>query len=127
LESELPASLVELTEQVEHASDLQKGIEIFEKSVKKQADLGASFNLRSAWAKFIESVSSEFARAEVRLSTNKTTALESDYRQMYERVTNNPDIVPLLKKSDTSEELHLRLAKFYGLSDLSAACACPLA
>src|ERR1035438_9237412 len=44
---------------------------------------------------------------------------------MYKEVTKNPEIVPLLKKSDTSEELHLRLAHFYGLSDLSAATLLP--
>ena len=44
---------------------------------------------------------------------------------MYEQVTNNPEIVPQLKKSDTSEELHLRLARFYGLTDLSAATLLP--
>jgi hypothetical protein len=70
-------------------------------------------------------VSDEFARAEVRLSTRKTTALETDYRVMYDEVTKNPEIVPLLKKSASSEELHLRLERFYGLADLSAATLLP--
>ena len=125
LEKELPPSLVALTEQVEHASKLQQSLKKLEDSNRKVAELTATFELRSAWAIFIESVSDEFARAEVRLSTTKTTALETDYGKMYKQVTNNPEIVPLLKKSDTSEELHLRLARFYGLTDLSAATLLP--
>jgi hypothetical protein len=125
LEKELPPSLVALTEQLEHASKLQASLKKLGDCNRKVEELAASLKIRSAWATFIESVSDEFARAEVRLSTAKTTALERDYRLMYEQVTKNPEIVPLLKKSDTSEELHLRLARFYGLTDLSAATLLP--
>lgn len=125
LEKQLPPSLVALTEQIEHASNLQHGMKKLRDSTQKVTDLGDCLDLRSAWAIFIGTVSDEFAKAEVRLSTSKTTALETDYRQMYEQVTNNPEIAPLLKKSDTSEELHLRLARFYGLADLSAATLLP--
>jgi hypothetical protein len=125
LEKELPPSLVALTEQVEHASNLQQAIKKLRDSHQKVTDLKDRLGARIAWADFIETVSDEFAKAEVRLSTLKTTALESDYRQMYEQITNNPEIVPSLRKSDTSEELHLRLARFYGLTDLSAATLLP--
>lgn len=125
LEKELPPSLVALTEQVEHASDLQQAIRKLRDSTQTLTDLTERLALRTAWATFIATVSDEFARAEVRLSTSKTTALETEYREMNKQVTNNPDIVPLLKKSDTSEELHLRLALFYGLTDLSAATLLP--
>ena len=125
LEKELPPSLVSLTEQVEHASDLQVAIRELESTNQKVAELAASLGLRSAWADFIGAASDEFAQAEVRLSTAKTSALQKDYGEMYEQVTNNPEIVPLLKKSGTSEELHLRLERFYGLADLSAATLLP--
>jgi hypothetical protein len=125
LEKELPPSLVALTEQIEHASNLQQSIKKLRVSIRTVTNLTGRLDLRSAWATFIERVSDEFARAEVRLSTSKTTALETNYREMYKEVTKNPEIVPLLKKSDASEELHLRLARFYGLNDLSAATLLP--
>jgi DNA repair exonuclease SbcCD ATPase subunit len=125
LERQLPPSLVALTEQVEHASDLQQTIKELQGTNQRLANLTASLSLRLAWATFIGAVSDELAQAEVRFSTSRTGALESDYRTMYEQVTKNPEIVPLLKKSESSEELHLRLAKFYGLTDLSAATLLP--
>lgn len=125
LEKELPPSLVALTEQVEHASKLQDSLKKLRDCIRNVEELTATLEIRSVWATFIESVSDEFARAEVRLSTAKTSALENDYQDMYKQVTNNPEIVPLLKKSDTSEGLHLRLATFYGLTDLSAATLLP--
>jgi hypothetical protein len=125
LEKEIPPSLVALTEQIEHAGNLQRAIRDLQSSNTKIEDLEATLEVRGSWATFIEGVASQFAKAEVRLSTAKTTALEINYRDMYEKVTSNPEVVPLLKKSDTSEELYLRLAQFYGLSDLSAATLLP--
>jgi hypothetical protein len=125
LERDLPPSLVALTERVELAANIQQCVRSLRTSTVKRAELAASINLRSDWMTFIEKVSDIFAGAEVRLSTAQTTALESDYRQMYEQITNNPEIVPLLHKSDSTEELHLRLARFYGLTGLSAATLLP--
>jgi hypothetical protein len=39
---------------------------------------------------------------------------------MYASITSNPEIVPKLEKAPGSEELRLRLEKFYNLTDLSA-------
>ena len=75
LEQELPPSLVDLTERVEHASNLQHTIRELMASNQTITEMGTSLTLRSAWAAFIEAASAEFAGAEVRLSTNKTTAL----------------------------------------------------
>jgi hypothetical protein len=52
-------------------------------------------------------------------------AIESDYRELYGQITNNPDVVPSLRKATGSEELHLRLEKFFGLTDLSATTLLP--
>jgi predicted secreted protein len=125
LEAELPPSLVTLTQQVEHAANLQRAIKKLGEASQAVSDLENKLLLRKAWATFIGLVSDEFAKAEVKLSTLKTTALDNDFTQMYEQVTNNPEIVPVLKKANTSEELHLRLAMFYGLTDLSAATLLP--
>jgi DNA repair exonuclease SbcCD ATPase subunit len=125
LERELPPSLVALTQQVEYAASLQGAIKKNLRSSKAVRDIESKLLIRMAWAEFINLVSDQFAAAEVKLSTQKTTALDTDYREMYEQVTGNPEIVPILKKSGTSEELYLRLAKFYGLSDLSAATLLP--
>lgn len=125
LEAELPPSLVALTQQVEHAAKLQNSIKKNRRASEAVGAIDGKLLVRLAWIDFITKVSNQFAAAEVKLSTQKTTTLDADYRAMYEQVTNNPEIVPILKKSGTSEELHLRLAKFYGLSDLSAATLLP--
>jgi len=120
LEQALPPSLVQLTEQVEHGSRLQSELKRYRAArsvhIEKEARLA---RLRS-WAEFAKDACAEFSNAEVALSTAKTGAIEAQYREMYEEITKNPDVVPTLQKDDRTESLLLRLETFYGLSDLSA-------
>ena len=125
LETTLPPSLVALTEQVEHAASLQQAIQEVKSSTAKIAAIQLRLDLHQSWVVFIQDIAKEFARAEVKLSTVQTTNLETEYRAMYEQVTSNPEIVPMLKKADSSEELHLKLAQFYGLQNLSATTLLP--
>src|SRR5207249_3457377 len=44
----------------------------------------------------------------------------NEYREMYRRITNHPDVVPRLVKSTDSEDLYLVLERFYGRNNLAA-------
>jgi hypothetical protein len=125
LELKIPPSLVALTEQLQKADELQSALRQFENSSQRSAEKKARLDRREKWRVFIEKACRTFAKAELVLSTTETLALETRYRSFYEEITKNPDVVPLLKKAQGSEELHLRLAKFYGLSDLSATTLLP--
>lgn len=120
IERLLPPSLVSLTQQIQHAEELVKQVHKYEESQQTLAEFKNQLNRREAWMKFIDDASKTFAEAEVGLSTSIATSIESDYQSMYREVTKNPDVVPKLKRSAGSEELHLRLEKFFGLSDVSA-------
>ena len=125
LEKEMPPSLVTLTEQVEYAEQLQQAIVEHRQCCKAKRAMEDKLIRRQNWAQFIEKGSRLFSEAEVALSTSQTSMIETQYRQMYGKITSNPEIVPGLKKSTGSEDLHLRLEKFYGLHDLSATTLLP--
>lgn len=118
--SALPPSLVALTEQVGHGEQLVKGIDEYRNA---QAALGAAQTKRARvdqWMRFVSNAANTFAQAEVNLSAQKTRSLETQYQSLYQDITNNPDILPILQKAGGSEELHLVLRRFYGLTDLAA-------
>lgn len=125
LEKELPPSLVAVTEQVERAEQLRDALKEHQEASALAIDTSGVLAARKRWATFIGTAAEQFAKAEVALSTSLTVALENDYRALYEAVTRNPEIVPRLKKAPGSEELFLRLEKFFGLSDVSAATLLP--
>ncbi|WP_428304803.1 AAA family ATPase [Lacipirellula sp.] len=120
LEGKLPQSLVELTTQVERAAAIEKDVAAYKQQQKQEAAVATKLERRTKWQEFIKSASDDFSEAEVALSTATATAVESDYREMYGAITNNPDVVPALRRAGGSEELHLRLEKFYTLNDRSA-------
>ncbi len=125
IEDALPPSLVELTQKVEFSRRV-KGIII--NYVAMQTTLAAvtkKIELIERWKRFIVRADSDFSNAELSLSTSVTTSLETAYKDIYANITNNPEIVPVLKREADSEELNLRLEKFYGLEDLSAISLLP--
>ncbi len=121
LEGELPPSLVQLTQQVQCAQALQHSLRVRKKNAEIAEKLKERLHARDRWATFVERAKQTFSDAEVRLSTAMTSKIEKQYREFYGQITCNPDVEPCLRKATGSEELHLRLAKFYGLEDLSAA------
>jgi hypothetical protein len=113
--------LVDLTTTVENASLLQQSLLAYVTARSEKTTATVALKVREHWAAYIEYACEAFKTAEVKLSTDRTTAIEPEYKALYEDITANPDVVPVLRKAATSEELHLRLDNFYGLSDLSAA------
>lgn len=120
LEKELPASLVILTEQLVHAEQIKATLEQMQEIKDELIPLATKIERRTKWCGFIQNASTTFAAAEVTLSTARTTQLETQYQSMYATITNNPNIVPRLKKSSGTEELYLSLDKFYTLENLAA-------
>ncbi len=120
LEKDLPPSLVKLSEQIGRAELFSSASADLESIKERLGRVSDQLAARQKWVDFIRGAASDFAKAEVALSTKQTAALEVEYRQMYSEITKNPDIVPRLRKTDGSEDLYLRLEAFYGLSDLSA-------
>jgi DNA repair exonuclease SbcCD ATPase subunit len=125
LEKELPPSLFTLTEQVEAAAIVQTSLAEIKKLDTELESLTRTIALKERWTKFVTYVEDTFSTAEVALSTAKTISFESRYRQIYEKITANPSILPVLRKSKGSQDLNLRLEKFYTLSDVSATTLLP--
>lgn len=120
LEETLPASLVQLTQQVGKAKDLAEKLRLVEKYRTANLNVEQKLKIRERWRAFVRRSSNVFADAEVRLSTHLVETLKDDYEQFYEDITKNPSIVPKLQKSAVGEQLNLILGKFYTLSDVPA-------
>lgn len=125
IEASLPPSLVQLTQQIEQASQARDALRTISNATAALATLTTKLETIKKWFSFIRDASTTFAEAETRLSTAKTTALESRYQELYVAITCNPAIVPVLRRASGSENLHLRLDRFYGLNDLSATSLLP--
>jgi len=120
LEKELPPSLVSLTEKISYAEQIKNSINAFEKAEKEIKHLQTTLSTRTNWKEFIEYACKTFSEAEVSLSSQKTLNLEQQYQQIYSDITNNPNIIPKLHKSEGKEDLFLSLKNFYGLNNVSA-------
>lgn len=125
IEKSLPPSLVSLTEKIEHAEFLATTLNEARDLQKTQQTKRDQLTKRKRWETFIKEADNTFSNAEAALSTAVITSLETEYKEIYKSITNNPEIIPILKRSTTTEDLHLRLEKFYSLSDLSATSLLP--
>lgn len=120
IEKLLPPSLVTLSQQIHHAEQLVEQIQQYVAQDVNESTISAQLAKRKKWIEFVEKAFSVFSEAEVALSTNKALAIESEYQQMYAEITTNPAVVPKLQRASGTEDLHLRLEQFYGLTDVSA-------
>ena len=109
LERELPPSLVELTTKVEYAKQIQESLSKYTSSTNSLQAAEQKRLKREAWSAFIQYAEAAFSTAEAALSTAMTTSLETEYRSLYESITSNPEIVPVLRKATGTEDLHLQL------------------
>jgi hypothetical protein len=125
LENELPPSLVALTEKVNEAEEIHAAMTELLRLSREYASIVPLIKEKQRWKTFIEYAATTFADAEISLSTAQATAFETRYRRLYDQITRNPDIVPVLRKTKGGEDLHLRLEKFHSLKDLSATTLLP--
>ena len=119
IENNLPASLVTLTQQVEYADQLKSAIKEYGElpSAKR---LSEKIDIIKRWKGFIETAYASFSQAESEYVKEKTASIKNLYRELYSKITQNPEIVPKLVKAEGTEHLHLKLEHFYGLDGLAA-------
>src|SRR3546814_15906502 len=80
LENELPASLVQLTEQVEYGRQFQQALEQYCGKQAEEAALQARHDIRERWKEFITTAATLFADTEATWSTAKTAELDKEYK-----------------------------------------------
>ena len=119
IENNLPDSLVTLTQQVEYADQLKSAIKE-NNDLPSATKLSDKIKIINRWKEFIETAYALFSRAESEYVKEKTTSIENLYRELYSKITQNPEIVPKLVKAEGTEHLHLKLEHFYGLDGLAA-------
>jgi hypothetical protein len=82
---------VALTEQVGHAEQVSQGASDCVEAERVLENAGLKLGERNAWVGFIQKASSAFADAEVKLSTTKVQALETEYQTLHDKITDNPE------------------------------------
>ena len=120
LAKKLPKSLVQLTEQVEHAKQFRDNSNEYNASVKSHGSLKKSLDLRTRWQAFVVKAADAYSHAEAELSRRKLLTIEPDYKSMFADVMGSSDVVPNLTRGDTNEHLYVQLGEFRGQHDLSA-------
>lgn len=120
LESELPASLVQLTEQVEYGRQFKDALSSFQQACSEEVEQQARLDIRERWKTFISKASSRFSAAEAALSKAKIHDIDAEYKSMYEEIMQVGDVVPDLQRANDKEDLNVELSDFHGQRKLSA-------
>lgn len=120
LEKELPASLVQLTEQVEYGRQFKEALERYREKQKEEAGIQTRLDVRERWKTFISTATTRFSDAEAALSKAKIADIDAEYKDMFRGIMNVADVVPQLQRADDREDLHVQLSDFHGQHRLSA-------
>lgn len=120
LEAELPASLVQLTEQVEYGRQFKDALANYQQGQVEEAGQQARLDIRERWKAFISKASSRFSVAEAALSKAKINDIDAEYKSMYKDIMQVGDVVPDLQRADNKEDLNVELSDFHGQRKLSA-------
>ena len=120
LARELPASLVQLTEQVEYGRQFKEALKHYRDRQKKRVAQQARLNVREQWRRFISGATIRFADAEAALSKARIRSIGTEYKQMFRDIMQVGDVVPDLQRADNKEDLHVQLSNFHGRHRLSA-------
>lgn len=120
LEAELPRSLVQLTEQIEHGRQFQESLSHHAEKAEEERRLNSKLRVRRRWCEFIGRATSAFAGAEAELSRTRIAAIHAEYKTMFKRIMNVGDVIPELQRADLGEELNVELRDFHGQRSLSA-------
>jgi DNA repair exonuclease SbcCD ATPase subunit len=120
LEKKLPPSLVQLTEQVEHAKQYRDALKDYQDASIKFEAANTKLTDRKKWQTFITKAADVYAEAEANLSKNKIASIEAEYKDMFAKIMGVDDIKPDLQRDDQRENLQVQLSEFHGLHDVSA-------
>lgn len=120
IEGELPASLVQLTEQVEYGRQFKDALATYEQGKLEESEQQARLDIRERWKTFIAKASKRFSDAEAAMSKDKISDIDAEYKSMYKDIMQVGDVVPDLQRADDKEDLNVELSDFHGQSKLSA-------
>ena len=120
LEKQLPASLVQLTEQVEYGRQFKDALQLYLNNQKEEATQQARLDIRERWRTFISRATTVFADAEAALSKARIKGIDTEYKSMFREIMQVGDVVPNLQRADDREDLHVQLSDFHGQHRLSA-------
>ena len=112
LEKELPASLVQLTEQVEYGRQFKEALERYRAKQKEESAIQERLDVRERWRKFITAATVRFSDAEAALSKSKIADIDTEYKDMFRGIINVADVVPQLQRADGRETFMFSLVIF---------------
>ncbi|MEQ1403590.1 AAA family ATPase [Neorhizobium sp. Rsf11] len=118
LEKELPQSAVEVTKKIEAGRRLQE-------SLSKWTSARDALEVEKTWEQktkrlktFLDRAHSDFSAAETAISKARLTAVEPVFQKNYADLAFF-GVTPAVSKKTSGEDLHIHLAEFHGLTDLS--------
>lgn len=121
LQAELPPSLVQVTRTLSLAKQFRDAVIEFETGAPALSVKQDKLVLLNRWKTFITGAAETFADAEMALANKRITEIQTACQDLFGRlVRGGPDVRPTLSRARNSENVDLKLADFFGLSDLSA-------
>jgi DNA repair exonuclease SbcCD ATPase subunit len=120
IEGSLPPSLVALIEQVERAKRIKATLMQMGALTQSIVSTNRKIAERKRWKAFIDDACDTFEQAEARLSGKLTSAMATQYKEMYATIASGKHIVPSVEQKKNSIDLNLRLENFFGLKNMSA-------
>ena len=121
LQAELPPSLVQVTRTLSLAKQFRDAVIEFETGAPALSVKQDKLVLLNRWKTFITGAAETFADAETALANKRITEIQTACQDLFGRlVRGGPDVRPTLSRARNSENVDLKLADFFGLSDLSA-------
>ena len=121
LQAKLPPSLVQVTRTLSLAKQFRDAVVEFETAAPPLTVKQAKLALLNRWKTFIAKAAQTFADAETALANKRITEIQTTCQDLFGRlVRGGPDVKPTLTRAQNSENVDLKLADFFGLSDLSA-------
>lgn len=121
LQAELPPSLVQVTRILSLAKQFRDAVVEFETAAPPLKAKHARLALLNRWKTFITKAAQTFAHAETALANKRIAEIQTTCQDLFGRfVRGGPDVKPTLTRAQNSENVDLKLADFFGLSDLSA-------
>lgn len=121
IENKLPPSLVAVSKALASVKQFCEGLATHKQSSDELSKARKALAVRQRWRTFIAEACEAFSSAEAKLANDRIAAIQSDYQGLFgDLVRGGPDVKPTLQRASGSENVDLKLANFYGLSDISA-------
>ena len=119
LESELPPLFVTVTTAVDAARRLQNSWRALATAQTESNNEAQRAACVERLKNLLDVISTLFAQAESALAASRLSQVEPLCQTMFADIMFSP-VIPALRKPQGSEELSIRLSKFWGLNDVSA-------